>query len=403
MTLSLAHPVGGACAPDAADRESRLNARIVICLALVLEVQAPRLGNFRLTVAAFAFGAALLLFVRMRQAVQNFDVMTRGPMLFLTLYCVWCMTTIAWSATPFDTVFDSGLLIVTLLLAASYAYVDVRIFAEEFVKISVCLAVLSWMMAAAVPRIAVLPDLVWRLNGPMQHPQRLALVMGAAMVTLVTMKLYHRTWPASAPTTAAVFVVLAATLLATQTRAFTAFAFAVVCLLMFMRAATWLKLIASTVALLVIWWSVANFDLLMGAISRDGSNTLTLTGRTVIWERSLDLIRENPVLGYGFGSFRSDLTQYFFASGYLAPHAHNTWINATFETGIVGAVLLTGFMLAALRCGIARRPSVGSALILFAVLCGATGLVFGGKVSTLWVIGAVMVAQEVAQRHPRPT
>ena len=111
------------------------------------------------------------------------------------------------------------------------------------------------------------------------------------------------------------------------------------------------------------------------------------------------MIRENPIHGYGFSSFYSDLTQNFFSSGYIAPHAHNTWINSTFETGLVGAGLLSLFMVVSLWYNNSTsHPTFASFVMIFAMLCGLTGLVFGVKVSTLWIITAILVAQEVANK-----
>lgn len=395
--LNAVERVSGHDGPSAAG--GRLAARVVICLALLIEVQTPKLdGTYRLNIAIFAFLALLLLFLRARQAADSLAVAFSGSMAFLTTYCVWCLGTIMWSQNPSDTFLDGTLLLVTLGIAVSYSQMPAIVFAQEFVKVSAFLAGLSWLMLLTVPKIAVLPDVTWRLNGPMQHSQRLALVMGAALVVLTVATLYKRASGMKPGATVFTFLLLVTTLLATQTRAFTAFAFIAVWLLAFGRAKGRHRVLLVIGMTLAVLAAVRNTDKLLAAFERDGSNTFTLTGRTVIWENSLELIRENPLLGYGFSSFYSDLTRYFFDSGYIPPHAHNSWINAAFETGLVGALLLTLFMLATLRYGSISRPTFASSLMLFAMMCGLTGLVFGGKVSTLWVIIATFAAQETAQR-----
>lgn len=381
-------------------QSTRAEVRAVIVMALLIEIQSPRIGNnYRLNIAIFGIFAILLLLFRARHASENFYVAFSGAMGFLSAYCVWCAASAAWSVNPNDALIDSGMLFIIVLIAASYASVPAIVIAEEFVRVAVLLALLSWVMVIAAPTIAVLPDAVWRLNGPMQHSQRLALVMGGALIVLTIISLYHR-GPGGGQTrnTVLFFAVLGVTLLATQTRAFTVFTAVVLWFILFGKAKARqriLLLIGMAIAILV---AVLNVDQILAAINRDGSNTGTLTGRTVIWEESLILIRDSPFLGNGFSSFYSDLTSGFFESGYIPPHAHNTWINAAFETGIVGAALLTLFMLAVMRYGSISRPSFASALMSFSVLCGLMGLVFGGKVSTLWVVVTLFAAQQVASR-----
>ncbi|CAN3127754.1 hypothetical protein ACNUDN_01520 [Mycobacterium sp. smrl_JER01] len=373
---------------------------MVICLALLLEMQTPRLdGTYRLNIAAFAFLATLLLIIRTRQAAQNLYIAFSGAMAVLTIYCIWCLGTFMWSQNAADTIIDSTILIITVGIAVSYAHVSAMDFAQEFVRVAVALAVASWALLLIAPHIAVLPDITWRLNGPMQHSQRLALVMGAALVVLTILRFRYRSDFTRPVWTASIYLLLTATLLATQARAFIAFTFIVLWFLIFGRASSRQRILLAIAMLIAVVTAWQNSDQLLSAIERDGSNTLTLTGRTVIWENSLGLIRENPILGYGFSSFYSDLTRYFFSSGYIPPHAHNSWINATFETGIIGATLLTLFMLSLLWHGSLTRPSLASGLIFFAMLCGLTGLVFGGKVSTLWVIIAILAAQETLSRR----
>ncbi len=149
------------------------------------------------------------------------------------------------------------------------------------------------------------------------------------------------------------------------------------------------------------WVTFANVDWLLGLVGREGSNTATLTGRTTIWDSTLQLIPDHPWIGHGFGTFYSPLTRDFFSSGYIAPHAHNTWLNALFETGAVGTALLSLFLLAGLLWGGgAHRTNIYAwPLALFVTLCGLTGVVFGGKLSTLWVIVAAMLAQSAWERH----
>ena len=228
----------------------------------------------------------------------------------------------------------------------------------------------------------------------MTHPQRLALVSSLGLI-VTTIKLFGSESGLKRHTLILTGCILLATLVATKTRAFSVFFFISISYIIVFRSGPFLKAVAVTflgvMATLVFFY----FDDILEIMSRDGSNTYTLTGRTVIWAGSLALISERPLLGYGFATFFSDLTANFFTSGYIAPHAHNTWINSAFESGIVGAFLLTAGLLAGLFKFGLKRASYTSPLLLFAIMAGLTGIVFGGKITTLGTLILGIIAQEM--------
>ncbi|WP_161594143.1 O-antigen ligase family protein [Microbacterium sp. RG1] len=291
-------------------------------------------------------------------------------------------------------------MIVGLLVAISYAEIPPVVFVQEVVRVAIILAIVSWLMVPVLPHVAVLPDITWRLNGPMQHSQRLALVAGFALLLGLAMMLRSVPFLASRRRELGALVLLGLTLAATQTRANTAFVLIICVILVFFRIPGWTKIFAVLAAGLIIWYIVANFDELLASVGRDGSNTMTLTGRTVIWTNAISMIEVHPVFGYGFASFFSPLTAHFFSSGYVAPHAHNTWINATFETGLVGSAILSVFLLGALLSDRGSKLNSGYVwpTVLFAMLCGLMGIVYGGKIGTFWVLITIMVAQATHQR-----
>lgn len=115
---------------------------------------------------------------------------------------------------------------------------------------------------------------------------------------------------------------------------------------------------------------------------------VSISGRTVIWEKTISIAREQNILGYGFGTFSS----HYFDSVwgvYRPPHAHNSFVNAYFESGIVGLVLLM-FTLAThiwrtMRSN--RHPNMYSItmfLFLLTLFSSLTGVTYGGKQSVLY-------------------
>jgi exopolysaccharide production protein ExoQ len=65
----------------------------------------------------------------------------------------------------------------------------------------------------------------------------------------------------------------------------------------------------------------------------------TLTGRTLLWAKSWEMIQEHPTLGYGFLSFRDYGPQDW---DVRTVHAHNEWITQWFQLGSVGLILTIG-------------------------------------------------------------
>ncbi len=83
----------------------------------------------------------------------------------------------------------------------------------------------------------MIPDVVWRLNGPLMHSQRLALLMGMSLICLVSLILNNEASVVRLPryVLGTGLALLAGTLFATGARAFTALALITVLLLVFLR------------------------------------------------------------------------------------------------------------------------------------------------------------------------
>lgn len=113
-------------------------------------------------------------------------------------------------------------------------------------------------------------------------------------------------------------------------------------------------------------------------IGKDAS----LTGRDELWDYALKAIQERP-FGFGFGSFWDeagpwggvDLTRSII---WRPRSAHNVWVEASLQIGLLGAFLFLAFMVQSvcragrLAAGDRRWISLWPALILYVLLC------FGG-------------------------
>jgi len=71
----------------------------------------------------------------------------------------------------------------------------------------------------------------------------------------------------------------------------------------------------------------------------------TLTGRTEVWAAVLPATKQQPLLGYGFGSFWTDARREF----YEIPTAHNGYLDILLELGVVGLAFYTVWLLSCAR------------------------------------------------------
>lgn len=101
-----------------------------------------------------------------------------------------------------------------------------------------------------------------------------------------------------------------------------------------------------------------------------GEQFATLTGRTLIWQVTLNLWEQNPWFGYGpeLWNLRMGLA-YAPIIGSVAPHAHSQFYQSLGESGIVGIMGLFLYVITLLVYGVRyARATGGVALILVSVL-----------------------------------
>jgi exopolysaccharide production protein ExoQ len=123
-------------------------------------------------------------------------------------------------------------------------------------------------------------------------------------------------------------------------------------------------------AMMVILLPAVVLLLLLGSTLQADVLTLlgkdaTLTGRTELWARALQLIPEHPLLGQGYTAFWRDdyveseaLWARFQVRGGF--HFHNTVIETAIETGYIGAAVLVSFVLGTLIRSLSWSWSTGS-------------------------------------------
>jgi len=113
--------------------------------------------------------------------------------------------------------------------------------------------------------------------------------------------------------------------------------------------------------------NVATFS---SSLGRDS----TLTGRTEVWAAVLPAEQQQPLLGYGFGSFWTQARREL----YEIPTAHNGYLDVLLELGAAGLALFTVWMLSCVR-NLHRAfalnyewASLGICLVLMGLIYNAT-------------------------------
>ena len=141
---------------------------------------------------------------------------------------------------------------------------------------------------------------------------------------------------------------------------------------------------------------IAKSEAILTVFGRDP----TLTGRTGLWAASWDLIRANPVLGYGFNSFTSTEAgglseRVSFIVGWAVPSAHSGLLGIWLDLGLVGLMALLGAYVLAIARTTSRSRSCLSAgtvwPIAFLIAFGLTNIT-ESAVYAKYLIWSIFVA-----------
>ena len=104
---------------------------------------------------------------------------------------------------------------------------------------------------------------------------------------------------------------------------------------------------------IAVTWLLVNAEDVLGVLGRD----TTLTNRTNLWPAVIEMIRQHPWLGYGYGAFwlgwsgeAAHVSIWVIVSNPPILHAHNGFLDLWLDLGLLGLVTFAfGFSLAALR------------------------------------------------------
>ncbi len=139
-------------------------------------------------------------------------------------------------------------------------------------------------------------------------------------------------------------------------------------------------------------------DAFFHAIGKDP----TLTGRTQIWTAVLGQVAQRPLTGFGFAAFWNKTSTPAMVvakqTGWVAPEAHNGWLDLLAQVGWVGLALTTLGCLVGLACAIFRGAGQEDGgfspiyLVIFLAMSLAESVLLSGN-NLVWVVFIAALTQ----------
>lgn len=319
------------------------------------------------------------------------------------VYLAFCLVSTIWSPSPIDTVVQVLYLIVMWIAAITLAEAGTALVIGQISRIVAIIAAASLLLAVISPGLAFQPfssSGVPELRGVFAHQIRFGLLMALTFGLLFIAYLNREgrringfLFGAGGTRLALISVCL----VAAGARSYTAFMVISILVTWSITGGRWTKWIVLSVTSYMVFVIVMNIDA-FGELFGESGVDMTLTGRTTIWERTLAVAGEAPIIGHGYASFFSS------AYDYMWPHfrpgnANNSFISAYFETGMIGVVLICILCLVHLRGAFIatkrykRYPYSFFATVL-TILCSLTGVTYAGKPSVLFAILLLLLSVE---------
>ncbi|HMR29919.1 MAG TPA: O-antigen ligase family protein [Geminicoccaceae bacterium] len=345
--------------------------------------------------------AALVILLRVPLLLRvDRRVLLSPSLVWLVAYLLWLTLSQEWSISPAEG--QNHITMLWVVLLASLAVSDEPPSRTALIYVGSCTLVIlaGWAALAAGWPGALSPGEAWRFKGIIRHEQTMAFCAISAFLCATVWVLNRRRVDASVamlPVGLALALALA-TVLATQARSFTAFFVLSLFAAWFFHLRGARKIYVLVAGLAVGGGLFLAIDVLMPLLSRGSEQQdVTLSGRTIVWEATIGEIAKRPLTGFGFGSYQDYFSTFW--NGWTPGHAHNMWLHVAFESGIVGAVLITGFVLALLLRGLRFQRETGLLshtliLTIFLLLADIMSVIIGGKLSTPYGLLLVLAMQE---------
>ncbi len=269
---------------------------------------------------------------------------------YATMFFLLAVASSAYSNGPLITlVWSFKLGTILLLCTVLFDRTDPRQTLQRFVdatQLGLMLIVLQFLVVAVLsPGTAVnTTDLrgIWRAGGEVMASTKLSAAAGlAAALQLVDLFMAPRTMRKTV-----LFILLVGIMAAALGRG--GILATALGMTMVLAAFRRLRLIAAATALVIIvllfspWLAETSGEILTRRQSE--AEMRSLTGRTYVWSITVDLIRERPLLGWGYVSgSRIELSRLF--PGGNSGGSHNAYLEVVLALGAIGALVLGGLLI----------------------------------------------------------
>lgn len=266
-----------------------------------------------------------------------------------------CVISTLWSAEPAETLTSA------LLFAAitSYAfYMVIRYSLEEILVLLSCVFLVSGIFnlifIQIVPQYGIADGGEW--SGVFSTKNQLGYLTTMGIPTLLITAMIRRRWRLIYLGGAAMLAFLLVMSQSTTALIATILLTASLPLFQSFRASSTLRgaaLLAIFGNGLVITAVATNqIEVISGWAGKDPS----LTGRTAVWEATLDIILERPLVGYGyqaaFGGYFSPTHEVWILNPWEPSDSHNALLQIWIEVGLIGVVLFLAVLARAFSNGI---------------------------------------------------
>jgi O-antigen ligase len=314
----------------------------------------------------YVFAACRLYAMRVR--AMQIARRSRALIAFLAIIAL----SVLWSAAYLVTLRDTIELLGTSLVAW---YLVTRFTLSQFLQIAavvfVIISVSSIAMVVGSPARGRMDWGTGSMSGVLPEKNALGAAMALTCFTVVLLALHAKTWRTR------IALALAALLsggLLIGSNSITAAIFGAATVGIVIVA--WgvsrkqygaviaMLFVAVTVPIVVFGVFGTDIATLFEAIGRNSN----LTGRADLYPLLLDAVRDRPLLGFGYDSFFKsealvpDLADFIALINWTPPHAHNSFLQITLDTGIAGLCIFLVVLGTALKRAIDKLSRGGRAI-----------------------------------------
>lgn len=250
-----------------------------------------------------------------------------------------------------------------------------------------------------LPRRFALPGVTERIAGATPHPNILAII--AALALLLVLAHRARWWQVHALAAAGCLV------LAESRNMAIALAMALICYWMTAGRAPMGRVLVGLPLLGAGALLLASIQVTSQTF---GEDTDTFNNRSIIWDVAWRYFPEKPVFGWGPFAFDRDVPTPFSRSyglDYYFPHAHNQFVQAAIEAGVLGAAAMVAVVVVAARL-VFRRPAkpllIATTALVFVYMFTEVPLtvhIYGFNI-VVPVLAMILIMYAALDREPVP-